>query len=67
MTQLLKEKSTILASTSNAEYQAFQLKRQAWEAAAKAPGAEPVNHKAEMDKWGKKYRESLARVSRGRG
>ena len=52
-----------MASTSNAEYHAFQLKREAWERAAKAPGAGPVtDHGEEMEKWGKKYRESLARV-----
>lgn len=43
--------------------QAFMLKRQAWEHAAQAPGAEPVDAKVELDKWGRKYRESLARVS----
>ena len=59
---LVEERSRNMASTSNAEYKAFQLKRQAWEAAAAAPGAEPVNVKAELDKWSRKYRESLARV-----
>jgi len=59
--QLIKEKDTIIASTSRAEYQTFELKQQALKR-SRAPGADPIDQGAELEKWGKKFRESLARV-----
>lgn len=57
-----EEKSQALSSTSNNEYQAFLVKRQAWEHEAQAPGAPAMDFKMELEKWGKKYREALARA-----
>mmetsp|Transcript_32185 Transcript_32185/g.96098 ORF Transcript_32185/g.96098 Transcript_32185/m.96098 type:complete len:1123 (-) Transcript_32185:516-3884(-) len=60
--ELMQTKSQMMASTSNAEYQAFSLKRQAWELEASAPGAPPMDIKKQMEAWGIKYKEALARA-----
>ncbi|KAG1665506.1 hypothetical protein FOA52_009768 [Chlamydomonas sp. UWO 241] len=60
--ELKAERSATMASTSNSEYQGFMLQKQAWEAAAAAPGAPPVDTQRAMELWGAKYREALARA-----
>ncbi|GAX80726.1 hypothetical protein CEUSTIGMA_g8161.t1 [Chlamydomonas eustigma] len=59
--ELMRTKSERQASTANSEYQAFMLKRKAWDD-SRAPGAPPVNSMDEVDKWGRKYKEALLRA-----